>query len=330
MLEARAARESWPLNLDTIYFGGGTPTFLSHHHLERFLPELLEALAVDPSRLTEWTTEMNPMTFDESKLRLLSDAGVTRASLGVQAWDSETLNTLGRDHSPEQGRDSLDLLRVQAFPKISIDLMFSIPGQSLQAWKQTLETTIALAPDHISAYNLNYEEDTEFFDRLQRGVYRQSDDADVPFFEAAMAMLGNAGYEQYEISNYALPGAQSVHNRGYWEGNDYIGIGPSAFSTVARQRWQNVCSTEGYTKKIRQNGLAALPFEPIDDAAWRCERLALELRTARGVSFDTIGGDKAERVADLESQGLVSRSATRVMLTNQGKMLADSVAEYLL
>lgn len=270
------------------------------------------------------------MTFDREKAEWLRRCGVTRASLGVQAWDAETLRTLGRDHTPEQAGESLRVLRDAGFPVVSVDLMFSIPGQSLAAWEDTLRRTIALEPEHISAYNLNYEEDTEFFDRLKKGIYRQDDEADVPFFERAMTMLGDAGFCHYEISNYARDGRESRHNRGYWEGRDYLGLGPSAFSTHKRRRWQNVCSTTGYIRQMRAQGSAALPAEELDDEAWRCERLALELRTRSGVSMATIGPGRAAAIADLAEAGYVVREGERVRLTDQGKMLADSVAAHLL
>ncbi|MGK0185809.1 MAG: oxygen-independent coproporphyrinogen-3 oxidase [Verrucomicrobiales bacterium] len=328
--EAQAARQRWPLELETIYFGGGTPSIISQAHLEWFLPKLIAALDVEPAALDEWTIEMNPMTFDSSKAELFRECGVTRASLGVQAWDSETLQTLGRDHSPAQAEESFLVLRDAGFSKVSLDLMFSIPGQSLATWEQTLQRTLSLDPDHISAYNLNYEEDTEFFDRLKQGIYRQDDEADVPFFESAMTMLGNAGYDQYEISNYAKAGSESAHNRGYWEGRDYIGLGPSAFSTHARERWQNVCSTEGYIKQIRARGKADLPAELLDENAWRCERLALELRTRRGVSEEVVGTERFGAIAELIEAGYIQNRDGRVILTDAGKMLADSVAGHLL
>jgi oxygen-independent coproporphyrinogen III oxidase len=330
IVEARMARERWPLNLRTIYFGGGTPSIISTAHLQWFLPELIEALAVDPAALDEWSMEMNPMTFDIGKAIVLRKNGITRASLGVQSWDASTLETLGRDHSPEQAEQSFHVLRDADFPRVSLDLMFSIPGQSQSSWEETLARTVTLNPDHISAYNLNYEEDTEFFDRLKRGIYRQDDESDVPFFESTMAMLGSAGYEHYEISNYAKPECESAHNRGYWEGRDYIGLGPSAFSTHARERWQNVCSTDGYIKQMRAHGSAALPGEALDDAAWRCERLALELRTRRGVSLEVVGDARESAIAELLEAGYIECRDNRVLLTDQGKMLADSVAEHLL
>lgn len=330
IVEAKGAKERWPLELETIYFGGGTPSMISQSHLEWFLPELVGALEIDPAGLEEWTMEMNPMTFDSAKAELLQRIGISRASLGVQSWDSATLQTLGRDHSPEQAEESFRVLRGAGFAKVSLDLMFSIPGQTLSSWTQTLERTVELEPDHVSAYNLNYEEDTEFFDRLKRGIYRQDDEADVPFFEAAMSMLGAAGFEHYEISNYAQHEHESAHNRGYWEGSDYIGLGPSAFSTHARERWQNVCSTEGYIKQIRSRGAASLPGERLDDAAWRCERLALELRTRRGVSLDIVGSGFDQEMNELVDAGYVEVRDRRLVLTDAGKMLADSVAGHLL
>src|SRR4029077_19407786 len=141
---------------------------------------------------------------------------------------------------------SFEIFRGAGFENINIDLMFGLPGQTIAQWRETLEQTIALQPDHISTYCLTYEEDTEFFLRHARGEFRQDADADAEFFEITMATLENAGYEHYEISNYARLAFESVHNRAYWLGKDYLGIGPSAVSTIGMQRWQNVCDYRAY------------------------------------------------------------------------------------
>jgi oxygen-independent coproporphyrinogen-3 oxidase len=326
--EARTVRRDHPLAIESIYFGGGTPSMLSTRHFTDFLPAFVESLGrPEPA---EWTLEANPMTFDSAKASVWKAHGINRVSLGVQAWDQPTLQTLGRDHSPEHAESSVHILKEIGFDTVNIDLMFSIPGQSIEAWEDTLSRTIALQPDHISTYNLNYEEDTEFFDRLKRGVYRQDDDADVPFFETAMAQLAEAGFDHYEISNYAKPRKQSRHNRAYWKGADFIGLGPSAFSTMNRKRWQNICDTGAYIQEINQDQSAALPGEDLDDASLRCERIALELRTSRGISREMIGTGRDEVLATLAEAYYIELSETHVRLTNSGKLLADAVACELL
>jgi oxygen-independent coproporphyrinogen-3 oxidase len=208
--------------------------------------------------------------------------------------------------------------------------MFSIPGQSAAAWRGTVERTIALAPDHISAYNLNYEEDTEFFQRLRRGQYRESEDRDAEYFYLALDLLQSAGYEHYEISNYARPGKRSAHNESYWTGEDYSGFGPSAYSTVDGVRWQNVPDTVRYLELIRSGQSAALPGEALTAEQRRTERFGLELRTARGLPRALVMGD-AERMLDtLEREGLLTVADGRICLTRAGKPLVDSVAVALM
>ena len=162
--------------------------------------------------------------------------------------------------------------------------MFGLPGQTDDQWRATLEKTIALQPEHISTYCLTYEEDTEFFLRHARGEFRQDADADAEFFEMTMAMLEDAGYQHYEISNYARPGFESVHNRAYWLGKDYLGIGPSAVSTIGMQRWQNVCDYRAYidrvfpaNRRVNRARISRIEMK-------RTERIALSLRTREGIS----------------------------------------------
>ena len=180
--------------------------------------------------------EANPGSVSARKAAVLKKFGVNRISLGVQSWDDELLKLLGREHNAQQAQESFRILRAAGLTNINIDLMFGLPRQTIDQWRATLEKTIALEPDHISTYCLTYEEDTEFFLRHVKGEFRQDADADAGFFEMTMATLENAGYGHYEISNYARPGFESVHNRAYWLGEDYLGIGPSAVSTIGTQR----------------------------------------------------------------------------------------------
>jgi oxygen-independent coproporphyrinogen-3 oxidase len=328
LAELRDKAGRFDLDLRTIYLGGGTPTLLPRPELARLLVGLRECAG--QGGLDEFGIEANPMTYDLAKARAIRDAGVTRVSLGVQSWDPATLATLGRDHTPDQAGEAFATLREGGFTSVNLDLMFSIPGQRLDSWESDLAHAIALQPDHISAYNLNYEEDTEFFERLTRGEYREDSDADVGFFTAAMDRLGEAGFEHYEISNYAQPGHQSAHNRAYWEGSDYLGLGPGAFSTAALTRWKNVPDTAEYMRRAIGGIDPASESEDLSEADFRTERIALELRTARGVALETIGDDREREIADFLEGGLIRNAGGRLSLTESGKLLADSVAEALL
>ena len=316
---------SFALTPETIYFGGGTPTALTTSQLEFLLGGFRERL--DLSSLTEWTIEANPGSVSVRKAELLHKLGVTRVSLGVQSWDDELLKLLGREHNSQQAEQSFHILRAAGFANINVDLMFGLPEQTIEQWKFTLEKTIALQPDHISAYCLTYEEDTEFFLRHARGELLQDTDADGHFFETAMSMLEDAGYEHYEISNYALPGFASVHNRAYWLGKNYLGIGPSAFSTVGMERWQNVCDYRGYADRLLSGQSPRGFSENLTSEMKRTERIALSLRMREGIAGPELNRRRAE---ELVSLGLLRKSGGSFLLTQKGKSLADSVAEAFL
>ena len=313
------------LTPETIYFGGGTPTALTTSQLEFLLGGFHQRF--DISSLAEWTIEANPGSVSARKAELLHKLGVTRVSLGIQSWDDELLKLLGREHNSELAEQSFHILRAAGFPNINVDLMFGLPGQTIDQWKFTLEKTIALRPDHISTYCLTYEEDTEFFLRHARGEFRQDTDADAAFFEMTMCVLEDAGYEHYEISNYARSGFASVHNRAYWRGKDYLGIGPSAFSTVGMQRWQNVCDYRGYADRVLSGQSPRGLSENLTNEMKRSERIALSLRMREGIAASEL---KHRETEEFISLGLLRKSNGNFSLTRKGKSLADSVAEAFL
>jgi oxygen-independent coproporphyrinogen-3 oxidase len=311
----------------TIYFGGGTPTALNIAQLELLLRGFHERL--DLSQLVEWTIEANPGSVSARKAVLLRKLGVNRISLGVQSWDEELLKLLGREHNTQQVKESFRILRNAGLTNINVDLMFGLPGQTVDQWRATLERTIALEPEHISTYCLTYEEDTEFFLRHARGELRQDPDAELEFFEMTMAILEDAGYQHYEISNYARPGFESVHNRAYWLGKDYLGIGPSAVSTIGMQRWQNVCDYRAYIDRVFSGESTRGTSENLTLEMKRTERIALGLRTRDGISGAELK-DFAQKVGELIALKLLRKSNGNFVLTRRGKALADSVAEAFL
>lgn len=315
-----------PLALETVYFGGGTPTLLSRSVLARLLPDLAEVL--DFSKVAEWTMEVNPRTILPEKAEVMRQAGVTRVSLGVQAWDGPTLTTLGRDHAPEEAEEAYHILRTAGFPVVNLDLMFSVPGQSHQAWQETLDRTIALQPDHVSAYNLTYEEDTAFFEMCQAGQYAVEEDRDEVCFAAAMTSLEAAGLAHYEISNYGRPGMESRHNQSYWAGDDYAGLGPGAVSTIHGLRFKNIENTTLWQQGALAGALHRIEQESITPDKWLCERLALGLRTRQGLPLAWLASAVAA-VDRLREEGLVEVEAGRLLLTRRGKFVADGVAAHL-
>src|SRR5262245_7492472 len=311
----------------TIYFGGGTPTALNIAQLELLLRGFQERLNL--SQLVEWTIEANPGSVSARKAAVLKRFGVNRISLGVQSWDEELLKLLGREHNAQQAKESFRILRNAGFTNINVDLMFGLPGQTVDQWGATLEETIALQPQHISTYCLTYEEDTDFFLRHARGEFRQDADADAEFFEITMAILEDAGYRHYEISNYARPGFESVHNHAYWLGKDYLGLGPSAVSTIGMKRWQNVCDYRVYIDRIFSGESTRGTTENLTHEMKRAERIALRLRTCDGIPSSELK-NFAHKIDELATLQLLQESNGNVVLTRRGKALADSVAEAFL
>jgi len=360
--EWRRAREEFPLDLETIYFGGGTPSILSAELFSELAeeleistkrslqtachPELVEGSVppaffqksrTDPStplrsaqddgpkKNREFTFEVNPATVTPEKAAAWRAAGVNRISLGAQSFDAEMLKLLGRQHAPEDIAETCALLRKQGFDNINIDLMFALPGQSEAKWDETLRAALACAPKHLSAYALTYEEDTPFFDRLQKGEYRQDEAREIAMFERTREVLGAAGLVDYEISNFALPGFESRHNLAYWRGADYLGLGPSACSTIGGRRWRNVPDTKAYAERIARGESVRGELEDLDAATRTKERIMFGLRMREGVLRAEFGGDAAQ-LDQLAALGLAFEKEGRVRLTARGQLVADSVA----
>ncbi len=312
----------------TLYLGGGTPSMLSPNHLARLFQALHSH--INFSTLEEVTLEANPATFDLTKARIFRELGVTRISLGIQSFTPHVLQTLGREHSVEQASESINILREAEIPSINIDLMFSIPNQSKTDWEQTLQHAIALKPDHISAYNLTYEEDTAFFESLRRGEMRENEDHDAEFFQLADESLTAAGFDHYETSNYAQPGHQSSHNQGYWHGEDYLGLGPSAVSTIDSIRSKNISDTARYITQVQAIGHALTESEPLDQEARRIEHIALGLRTKNGICISLLNPDALQRAKHLAEEGLLHLANGRLTLIHRGRALVDPIAAELI
>jgi len=323
--EAKSRLTSPPRTLD---LGGGTPSMLSPNHLTRLFHALHSQ--INFTTLDEVTLEANPATFDLTKAKLFRELGVTRVSLGIQSFTPHVLQTLGREHSVEQASESINILRKAEIPSINIDLMFSIPNQSKADWEQTLQHAIALKPDHISAYNLTYEEDTAFFESLRRGEMRENEDHDAEYFQLADEALTASGFDHYETSNYAQPGHHSSHNQGYWNGEDYLGLGPSAVSTIESIRSKNIPDTPRYITQVQAIGHALTESEPLDAEARRIERIALGLRTKNGICISLLNSDAMQRAKHLAEEGLLHLAHGRLTLIHRGRALVDPIAAELI
>jgi len=312
----------------SIYLGGGTPSMLSPKHLTDLFTSLKTTF--DLSGTTEITLEANPATFDLEKARLFKSLGVTRVSLGIQSFSPHVLETLGREHSPEEASESVRILRAAGIPSVNIDLMFSIPGQSLADWESTLRHTVSLEPDHISAYNLTYEEDTAFFESLSNGTYQENEDHDADHYHLADEILTAAGFDHYETSNYAKPGHHSKHNQGYWEGADYLGLGPSAVSTIDGVRHRNIPDTAAYIKQVNSIGNAIHETETLTPAQRRIELIALGLRTMKGIPLFLLDEASLGKAKTLASENLLALGETHLRLTQLGRPLVDPIAAELI
>lgn len=322
---SEAERYSGRLRPVTIFFGGGTPTALSTSQLDYLVGGLKER--IDFSALEEFTMEMNPATVSLEKAGRMRELGVNRVSMGVQSWDPGLLETLGRVHSAAQAERSYAILREAGFTNINLDLIFGIPGQTREQWRDSLARTIALGPEHISAYCLTYEEDTEYFLRLKRGMYHPDPDLDADLFEMTMDTLEEAGFVHYEISNHARPGRDCRHNLAYWTGADYLGLGPSAFSTESERRWKNVSDTSDYVRRVTEQADTWDFLENVPPETRRAEQIAFGLRTNRGVRREWIA---PETLAEFADRGFLVPGGEGWLLTRKGRLVADELAERLL
>lgn len=293
----------------TIFFGGGTPSLLPAKGMRRILQKMPPA--------EEFTIECNPSTVSSEKARLFREFGVNRISMGVQALDDAMLEALGRVHSVEAALRSYRQLREAGFDNINLDLMFGLPGQTMEHWRATLRQAIALQPEHVSTYCLILEEDTHFWSLLQQGQIQPDDELERAMYETGIEMLTAAGYRQYEVSNFAQPGRECRHNLAYWEGKDYLGIGPSACSTVGDRRWQNTAELVGW--KIAST-------ETLTPELRAAERAAFGMRMTAGVPAEWVRGRWDRQIAELVRAELVEWRDGRLAPTRRGILFADEVA----
>jgi len=316
--EIGAARARFDLQPETIYLGGGTPSLLA--------PELVgELFAALPPGAREVTIEVNPATVTEAKAVAWRAAGINRISLGAQSFDDAYLKTLGRDHTPEEIGETVALLRAHGFANIGIDLMYALPGQPEAVWNETLRRALLLKPDHISSYGLTYEEDTPFFERLKAGEWKTDEAGEIAMFERTFATLAEAGLPFYELSNFARPGFESAHNRAYWNGNDYLGLGPSAYSTVGALRWHNLRDTARYVEQIGQGESVIGEREDLPPEVKVRERILFGLRRREGIARELLAGQE-EAVGQALETGMAEWHDDRLRLTRRGRLVADSVA----
>lgn len=323
--EAQIASEKMKINPRTIFFGGGTPSALSVSQFDKLL-NAFAGIFKGFEGVEEFTIEMNPATVSLDKARLLKSYGVNRISMGVQAFDDETLKMLNRVHDSAEVIKSFAILRQAGFTNINLDLMFSVPGQTMSQWLDTLKRTLDLGPEHLSCYCLTYEEDTEFWNRLQAGKYFVNEELEAEMFVQTRRILEeDYGYSQYEISNYARDGFFCRHNMAYWQGKDYLGLGPSAFGTLRHLRYQNVAHTDSYSQRIETMGSAVEFTEELSPRVRQRERLMFSLRTSQGIPADELDSYHEQIIPFLE-KGWLEQSNGKIALSGEGRLFADEIA----
>jgi oxygen-independent coproporphyrinogen-3 oxidase len=324
--------------VSTVFFGGGTPTMLPASDLAMILRAIDDTWGILPG--AEVTTEANPDSVDAASLETLRAGGFNRVSYGMQSAVPHVLATLDRTHDPLRVPVVVDLAKQRGLD-VSLDLIYSTPGESLADWRTSLDAAIACEPDHVSAYSLIVEDGTAMGRMVARGeLPAPDDDLAADMYELADQVLGDAGYSWYEVSNWARADADggtaqhaSRHNLSYWKGHDWWGVGPGAHSAVAGTRWWNVKHPAAYANRVLSGESPAAGRETIDDETRYVERLLLAARVRGELATSEIRQEARGRVAGLIARGLVDGSAAvrgRIDLTLRGRLLADAVVRELL
>lgn len=314
----------------TIYMGGGTPTVLPPDTLIGFLSSLRATWAVD--RDAEITVEAHPSTVTERDVQKLRAAGVTRLSMGAESMNPREFATLGRSGTVSDTEVAVAASRAAGLANLNLDVMYGLPGQSLEAWTDSLRRVLDLDPPHISCYALTIEEGTTLAHQIARREVAGPDESlQVAMEAAAEELLTEAGYRRYEISNYAKPGWECRHNIRYWTGRDYLGLGPSAQSYVDGVRFGVVADLTAYMEALAEGCLPTVDHRPLSPDDQRTDALVFGLRLAEGVPHSTVDGAAPDanlpaKIERLIARGLLQTDGHRLKLTTLGRRYADSVA----
>ncbi len=318
--------------LDTIFFGGGTPTLMAPSALVSVVTAARDAFGLRPG--AEVTTEANPESVTPAGLRELRGGGINRISFGMQSAVPHVLAALDRRHTPGRVTEAVGWAREAGFEQVSVDLIYGAAGESDADWAASVEAAIALDPDHVSAYALVVEEGTRLARQVRRGeVEAPDDDVLAARYEVADQLLAAAGYRWYEVSNWARPGAECRHNLGYWSEGSWWGVGPGAHSFAgdgdSGVRWWNVRQPAAYTARLASGRSPAAAREQLGPDERRFERLMLEVRLRAGLAATDLDDATRIRALQLVKEGLLSRMHGRFVLTRQGRLLADLVVRRL-
>lgn len=317
---------------DTVYFGGGTPSLLLPQQVERIIEVVRDRFGISVD--TEITMEMNPATVTLESLTAYRSLGVNRASFGVQTFDDTALKLLARGHNADDARNTFKLLREAGFDNISLDLIAGPPGQTLGQWEQNLDEALSLSPEHISLYLLEIHQGTPLAEQIRSGRQtRPDEELAAEMYEMMLDRLGAAGYAQYEISNFSLPGRESRHNSKYWTLDPVFGFGVSAHSFDGRERYANERDTAKYVEMISSSGIAEIKREAVDLCS---EYIFLGLRLDAGIEMEDFRnrfgveftGKYENEIASLLESELVEIDDDRIRLTRFGKLYSNEVFAY--
>ncbi|QDV19850.1 Oxygen-independent coproporphyrinogen-III oxidase-like protein [Gimesia panareensis] len=330
-MEQQLATVEPGIELQTLFLGGGTPTHLSIEQLERLFAAILSRFQLSDD--CEFSIEANPLNLCIDKIDFLQQSGVNRVSLGVQSFHSEILTFLERDHQPEQIFEIVQNLR-DRIPNTSLDLIFAVPGQSLQNWQDSLADAVGLGIPHLSTYGLTIEKGTSFWSRQQSGLFDlPADELAGTMYEYSLEYLSSQGLQHYEISNFARPGFECRHNEVYWTGHPYFGFGPGAASYLKGVRRQNHRSVATWLKRIAAGESPISEEEELDPESRAREAVIFGLRRRVGIDladFESRYGFTLDELAETAMEknitaGLLEQTETHLRLTQAGCLLADSV-----
>jgi oxygen-independent coproporphyrinogen-3 oxidase len=337
-LDAELAALGEPQPVRTLFLGGGTPTHLRAAQLERLLSSVRRWLLFTPDADPEFSVECNPDTLTAVKIDVLANHGVTRVSLGAQSFHADLLRTLERAHDPGEIARAVERVR-QRIDNVSLDLIFGVPGQTESQWHTDLDRALALAPDHLSTYGLTYEKGTPLWKRRRRGEVRPLDeDAELSLYALAIDTLESAGFEHYEISNFARPGRRCRHNLVYWANEAYFGFGMGAARYIHGRRELNTRDLQRYIRCALSGESVTWQSEELGPEERARETMAVQLRRGEGIDrgafraqtgfdLDTLAG---EALAQHVEQGFLADDGRSIRLTRGGKYVADAVIERLL
>ncbi|MEU4393100.1 radical SAM family heme chaperone HemW [Kribbella sp. NPDC023855] len=316
--------------VDTVFFGGGTPTLLPAEDLGRMLAAVRDEFGLAPD--AEVTTEANPESVDPAYLEAIRAAGFNRVSFGMQSATPHVLQILDRKHTPGRALEAVKEATAAGFEHVNLDLIYGTPGESLEDWRVSLESALSAEPDHVSAYALIVEDGTQLARRVRRGELPMPDDDDLADkYVLADDLLTTAGLGWYEVSNWArTTEARCRHNELYWRGDTWWGIGPGAHSHVGGVRWWNVKHPTAYAERLAAGDSPAYARETLDDETRRVERVLLEIRLSEGLPVDVLDEPGRAAAKRAVAGGLLVEQQAMLVLTRRGRLLADAVVRDLL